>query len=153
TTGIHISGGTTTVVGSTLSNNTTGLSVTGSGAITIGSGNSITGGATGVKFDGASVGLTGLDLGDLSISGQSGDYITLANTAFDNQELNASGTTLGGTPVSSMTPAQIIAAEGKITDEIDDNTLGLVILQSHTIYVTPTATPTATDNDYTRIRN
>ncbi len=153
TTGVRISDGTTLLAGSTLSGNTTGVLVTGTGLLTIGAGDSISGGATGLKFDGAAVGLTGLDLGDISIGGQSGDYITLANSAFDNLELDATGTTLGGTLVSSMTTPQKFAAEGKITDEIDDNTLGLVVLQASTIFVTPTSSPTATDNDYTRIVN
>ncbi|MCC7086779.1 MAG: right-handed parallel beta-helix repeat-containing protein [Pirellulales bacterium] len=152
-TAVLVSGGAANVTASTLTGNTTGVLVTGAGAIAVGSGNVVGGGTTGLKFDGAAVSLTSLDLNDLSISGTSGDYITLANSAFDNLDLDGTNLTLDGINVGSMTPPQLFAATNKITDEIDDGTLGLVLLTANTIYVTPAATPTATDNDYTRIKN
>lgn len=153
TTGVSVSGGSATLSGSTIANNTTGVAVSGTGLLTIGTGNTLTGGTTGLLLDGANVDITGNDLGDLSISGQSGDYITLANTAFDNEELDGSGLTLGGTLVTAMTFAQLAAAGAKITDELDDNTLGLVDLG--VIVVTPvnTGSASALDNDYLRIKN
>ncbi|MEZ6073122.1 MAG: right-handed parallel beta-helix repeat-containing protein [Pirellulales bacterium] len=153
TTAVSVSGGTVTLAGSSLTNNVTGVSVSGTGTLTVNSGNSISGGTTGILFDGPDAALTGLTLGDVSISGQSGDYITLANTAFDDLDIDATGTTLGGIDVSTATPAQLAALGDKITDEIDDNTLGQVLLQAGTIFVTPAITPTAADNDYTRIKN
>lgn len=151
--GATVIGGTATVVGSTLADNTTGISVSGTGVLTLGLGNTITGGDTGLLLDGAGVDVTGLDLSDLEITGQSGDYISLANGAFDDLDLDATGTTLGGVDVSTATQAQLAALGDKITDEIDDNTLGQVVLQAGTIFVTPVISATPTDNDYTRIKN
>ncbi|MDZ4657266.1 MAG: right-handed parallel beta-helix repeat-containing protein [Bythopirellula sp.] len=151
-TAVQISGGTVTLAGSSLTNNTTGVSVSGTGSLTVGTGNTITGGTTGLLLDGAGVSVAGNDLNDLSMSGQLGDYITLANTAFDDQELDGSDLTLGGTLVSAMTPAQLVAAGAKITDELDNNTLGLVDLGG-IIVVTPTSSASLLDNDYLRIKN
>ncbi|MBA3483206.1 MAG: hypothetical protein H0T51_15465, partial [Pirellulales bacterium] len=151
-TGLSISGGAATLAGSTLTGNTTGVSVSGTGALTVGAGNAISGATTGMLLSGAGVGLTGLTFNNISIDA-TGDYITLANSAFDNQDLIATGTTLGGVAVGSMTNAQKFAATNKITDEIDNNSLGLVLLATNTIFVTPATTPTASDNDYTRIKN
>ena len=153
TTGVNISGGSVKVTGSTLTNNTTAISVTGPGSLEIGSANVISGGTTGLRLSGSAVGLSGMSLDHLSISGTSGDYITLAAGAFDGQNLDGTGLTLDGVAVSSMTPSQYFAAENKITDQLDDSSLGLVVLAENTIYVTPTSTPTSTDNDYTRLKN
>lgn len=152
-TGVALSGGSAVLSNATLSGNTTGIFAAGSGTLTFGLGNSITGGVTGILLDGVGVDVPGLDLNDVSISGQSGDYISLANMAFDDLDLDATGTTLGGVDVSTATPAQLAVLGDKITDEIDDNTLGQVLLAANTIFVTPVLTPTATDNDYTRIKN
>ncbi|BBO36057.1 right-handed parallel beta-helix repeat-containing protein [Lacipirellula parvula] len=153
-TGVLVEGddATATLSSSSLTGNTTGVSVASGAGLTLGAGNAISGGTTGIRFDGAGVGLTGLSLGDVSISASS-DYITLANSAFDNLDLDATGTTLGGIAVAAMTAAEKFAAADKITDELDNNTLGLVLLATNTIYVTPATSPTATDNDYTRIKN
>jgi parallel beta-helix repeat protein len=154
--GTTAAGGTNTISGNTITDSTTGINVEG-GTLTIGAGNTVTGGTTGILFKGATVGLTGLDLDGLSISGVSGDYITLADGAFDNLNLDGTGLTLDGVAVSSMTSAQRAAAGTKITDELDDNTLGLVVLAANTIDVASvdetSTTPSATDNDYTRIKN
>jgi parallel beta-helix repeat protein len=151
--GLIVAGGSATVADSSFTDNDTGIAVSGTGQLTIGENNTISGGTTGLVFDGPNVGLTGLDLNNLSIDNVSGDYITLANFAFDDLDLIGTDLTLGGTHVGSMTPAQLFAASDKITDEIDNNTLGLVLLVANTIFVTPVEVATDIDNDYTRIVN
>lgn len=151
-TGVTVSGGTVTLSNATLTGNTVGVSVSNTGSLTAGSGNSISGGVTGIRFSGSGVGLTGLNLGTLNINA-SGNYIELLNGAFDNQDLNGQGLTLGGNAVSSMTNPQLFAVEAKLVHEPDDLGVGFITLVPNTIFVIPTTTPTATDNDYTRIRN
>lgn len=54
---------------------------------------------------------------------------------------------------SAMTLAQLFALEDKIQHKIDDQQLGFVLVKASNAYVTDIATATATNNDYTRIRN
>jgi hypothetical protein len=130
----------------------TGVHVAG-GELDVEADNVISGGTTGLLFAGPSVDLTDLDLEDLEINGASGDYITLSSGAFDDLDLNGTGLTLDGVLASTMTPAQLAAAENKITHELDDNTLGLVVLVANTIFVSPAPVDSPTDNDYLRIKN
>ena len=151
--GISVSDGAVSLSDNVLTGNTTGVSATGTGTLTLGSGNFILAGTTGLLLDGPDVGVSGLTLGDVVMDIQSADYITLANGALDNQLLDATGTTLGGVAVATATNTQLAAMGEKITDELDDGTLGRVVLTAGTILVSPTASPTATDNDYTRLKN
>ena len=148
--GVAVSGGTAVLTAATLTGNDTGTSVSADGTLTVGIGNTITGGTTGLLFDGTNVALTGLDLNDLTISGQSGNHIALTNNAFDDGDLDGTGLSLGGIAVSAMTPTQRAQAGEKILDELDDGNLGLIRLGT-TIAVMPVGTATATDNDYLRI--
>jgi|GEM_PF-2594243 len=53
-----------------------------------------------------------------------------------------------------MSPAQLAALEAKVFHKNDNATLGLVtFVAGNAIYVSPAASPTPTDNDYTRIAN
>ncbi|MFG0253535.1 MAG: right-handed parallel beta-helix repeat-containing protein, partial [Rhodopirellula sp. JB053] len=150
--GVAVTGGMVKLAGSSLSDNTTGVALSGTGELTVGPGNTITGGTTGLLFDGANVALAGLDLSDLSLDGQSGNYITLANDAFDDDDLDGTGVTLGTVDIDDpgTTAAQLAVIGDKIFDELDDGSLGLVRLGT-TITVTPTLAPSAIDNDYLRI--
>src|SRR5262249_38836439 len=57
TTGVQVTGGQVSLAGSNLVGNTTGVAVTGPATLTIGAGNSVTGGTTGMVFSGATAGL------------------------------------------------------------------------------------------------
>ena len=147
-----------TLAGNTISSADVGVQVVDDDAtvdpvLTVGAGNTISGGTTGLQVDGAGAQITGLTLNDLTFAGQSGDYVTLLNGALDNLVVDASAVTVDGTIGASLTPAQLAAAEAKITDQLDDGTLGRIQLQGGLIVVTPTLSPTAADNDYIRIKN
>ena len=152
-----VAGGVLTVDGVSITNAPIGIQVDSSvGSIDLPittTGTTITGGTTGMLLSGAGVQVVGNTLGNLTLNGQSGDYITLANGALDDEDIDGSGLTLDGNLVSGMTMGQLFDAEDKITDELDDNSLGLIVLAANTIFVTPASSPTASDNDYTRIRN
>ncbi|MDA8744149.1 tandem-95 repeat protein [Rubripirellula amarantea] len=151
--GILVANGSASVSGNTLTANAVGFAIGENGSLTISSGNSIDGGTTGVLLDGPTATLTGDALGDLSVGGQTGNYITLANGAYDDSEIDGTGITLDGVAVSGMTHSDLADVEAKITDVIDNDGVGLVRLQANVIVVTPVQTPTASDNDYTRIKN
>jgi autotransporter-associated beta strand protein len=122
-------------------------------SLAFGSGNSVTGGPVGLLVDGPNTGITGNTLNNTVFAGQTGNYITLANTALENEKINASNVTFDGLLPSAMTSTQHFALEGKIFDKIDNSTLGLIETSPGVFYVTPATTPTATDNDYTRLAN
>jgi hypothetical protein len=91
----------------------------------------IAGGVTGIVLDGASAELTGDTLGNTAFTGQSGDYIRLANGAYgalgpQTDVIDATAVTFNGLLASAMTSAQRVALEGKIFHEPDDATLGFV---------------------------
>ena len=92
----------------------------------------ITNTVTGIVLDGASAEVLGDTLGNTAFSGQSGDYIRLANgTAYGDpgaqtDVIDATAVTFDGLLASAMTSAQRIALEGKIFHEPDDATLGFV---------------------------
>ena len=122
------------------------------GTVTLGSGNSITGGTTGMVIDNQTTftdpypsstteattsTIASNTLGNLSFSGQKGNYITLADGALAGQTINATGATFDGqgASVSGTTLAQFYAIEDKITDYLDDSTLGYVSLNASNVYV------------------
>ena len=131
----------------------TAYNTTNTVSLAIGGGTAVTGGAVGLKVSGGLAAITGNTLNNTSFSGQSGNYITLTNAAEDNNEINGTGVTYDGVLGNSATLAQGFAIEDKIFDQNDDATLGFVRVKAANIFVTPAATPTATDNDYTRIKN
>ena len=140
------------ISGLALIDNTTGMEING-GTVTLGSGNSITGGTTGMVIDNQTTftdpypsstteattsTIASNTLGNLSFSGQKGNYITLADGALAGQTINATGATFDGqgASVSGTTLAQFYAIEDKITDYLDDPTLGYVSLNASNVYVT-----------------
>lgn len=145
--GVSILGG-VAVLGTTgFNNNTTGVSVGGVGEVTFDSGVVIDGGTTGLLVDGAGTSITGLTLNDLTLTNQTGDFITLANNALDDLDVDATGVT--------FSTVDNFVIESKITHELDDTSLGLIEWVANTIFVVPveSGNETALDNDYTRIKN
>ena len=74
--------------GGSIAGATTGIQVQGQASgpytatLNLLGGTAITGGTIGLELDGANTRVAGNALGNLSFSGQGGDYITLANGAF-----------------------------------------------------------------------
>ena len=95
---------------------------------------SISGGPTGLLVDGASSTITG-NLA-ATFTGQTGDYITLADGAEFGQTINATNATFDGIVGKNATATQAFAIEDKITDVLDDPTLGFVELSPNTIFAT-----------------
>ncbi|WP_425617659.1 autotransporter-associated beta strand repeat-containing protein [Anatilimnocola sp. NA78] len=105
--------------------------------LNVGTGNSISGGTTGLQMTGAQAILSGNSLNNLAFTGQSGNYITLASGAHDNTELNATAVTFGGLTGAGATNTQNFAIEDKITNAIDDGSLGYVRVKANNVFVTP----------------
>jgi Right handed beta helix region/SprB repeat len=116
----------------------------------IGAGVIVTNGANGLVVENVSASVTAL--GNVAFSGQSDDYIKLINNA---NNINATTATFNGQTGASATNPQNFAIEDKITHKIDGKPLGFVTVKASNAFVTDIApvTPTATNNDYTRIRN
>ncbi|MCX6306917.1 MAG: DUF1565 domain-containing protein [Bacteroidetes bacterium] len=110
-------------------------------------------GTTGLLVNGNHAAFSGNNINNLSFSGQTGDYITLSGNALTGQILDATGSFFDTKTGAGMTFAQNFAAENKITHRIDDNSLGFVMIKANNAFVTDITTPTATNNDYTRLRN
>ncbi len=147
---------TVSISGLALNNNTTGIEING-GTVTFGSGNSITGGITGLVIDNQTTfsdpyspntptteattsTIAGDTLGNLVFTDQSGNYITLADGALGGATpttLDASGATFDGTAAAALVASDTsaYAVEGKITDYLDNSSLGYVSLQPTTVYV------------------
>ena len=131
------------------SGNTTGVLVRGTNTnspngatLTLSNGTSISGGTTGLQLDGANAKLSGNTLGSTVFSGQSGDYVTLANSAYNGPiEVNGTAASYGGVSGgNSLTTAQAYTIEDKISDYLDTGTagsanLGFVRLMSDTVPV------------------
>jgi hypothetical protein len=84
---------------------------TGTVELNLGSGNSISGGVTGIRLDGPNALLTGDSFSDVELSGQSGDYITLANAAYGaagvhTLEIDATAVIFDGAVGSAMDATQ-----------------------------------------------
>jgi parallel beta-helix repeat protein len=104
--------------------------------LSLGSGVTVNGGATGLSISqptgGAYNPIPGGSLGDLAFSGQTGDYVTLV-TASNN--LDATGASFGaGGMVDSA--AEGLAVEDKLTHKLDTSALGLVRVKANELYVT-----------------
>ena len=143
-----------TLSGATLTGNATGVRVTAAAAdgvsstgttVTVGltGGTTITGGATGLVLDGPQAKVAGNALGAVAFTGQTGDYITLANAAYGtgtaaDRTINATAATFGGVPAGNgLTAPQAFAIVDKITDRVDDSSLGFVQIKAATVFVTP----------------
>ena len=138
-----------TIAGNAISNgvgdsDSTGIQVDG-GTLTVGLGNTITGGTTGLRFDGTNpVGLTGDTLSNLAFSGQTGNYITLDDGAFDDQRIDASGVSFDGA-IAPTDRATNFGIENKITHGPDDTSLGVVVVNDGELYVTTPAVSPGSD--------
>ena len=105
-------------------------------ALTVSGAAAITGGATGLELIGSLAGITGNTLGALSFTGQSGQYISLANGALFGSTLDATGVSFDGHTGGTATLAQNFAIEDKITHAVDDATLGFVRVEAGNVFVT-----------------
>ncbi len=89
-----------------------------------------TGGATGIRLSGPGIDIDGDTLGSIAFSGQTGDYITLANGAEflpgSPTVIYATGVSFDGKLASAMTSAELFAVEDKMLHFPDDATLGLI---------------------------
>ncbi len=122
----------------TLTNNATGIAIIG-GTLTIGTSNEVGGGIAGIVVARADSVITGNTLGDIAFSGQSGDYISLANGAENGTTLNGTGATYDGVLGSNATTAQGYAIDDKITDALDTSGVGYVRVKSGNVFVTSTS--------------
>jgi hypothetical protein len=137
-TGAGGSGGVLTLSGVTVKNATTGVQVAATLPAADGvvlpvgfqNGVTISGGTTGLALSGQNAQIAGKTLNDVSFTGQSGNYITLAGGAEAGNIIDATGVGFGGIggPNPITTLSQFYAIEGKITDYRDDPTLGDVEL-------------------------
>ena len=105
------------------------------------SGVAVTNGATGVLISGPDAELTGNTFANIAFNGQTGDYITLANGAYNavansGAVLDAGQASFNSVVGNSATLAQAFAIEDKITDQLNDSTLGFVQLQPNKAFVT-----------------
>ncbi len=122
--------------------------------LTLGAGNTVTGGTTGLRVQGADTAIAGDTLNDIAFTGQTGDYITLADGALFGEVIDGSDASYDGVVGGAATGMQPFAIEAKIFHLVDDNTLGLIDFGGNgSIYVVPVVNDTATTNDYTVIRN
>lgn len=135
-TGLLASGGTVNLSSSGFANNTVGISLGGTSTLNVGSGNSISGGVTGLAISGSSVDITGKTLNNLVFSGQSGQYVTLGNGAFDNLILDAISASFDGNTGATASLAQNFSIEDKITHSTDDLSVGFVRVKSGNVFVT-----------------
>ena len=79
----------------------------------VGSGNSITGGTTALSVTGSATAISGNTLNDLTLTGQSGNYITLSSGVV-GADIDATGVTFGSGTGGSRTTAQNYALENSI---------------------------------------
>ena len=93
--------------------------------------------------DGESSTIAGKTLSSTAFTGQSGNYITLAGGALVGQTIDATDVSFDGTVGSALTTTTTTptayAVEDKITDELDNSSLGYVQIQDGHVFVTPTS--------------
>jgi hypothetical protein len=123
-------------VDSTSPNSSNVFNTTNTVSLAISGGTAVTGGAVGLQVSGGLAAITGNTLNDTSFSGQSVNYITLDHGALAGPTtLDATGVTFDGHTGATATLAQNFAIEDKITDYLDDGTLGYVQLNAGQVYV------------------
>lgn len=110
--------------------------------LAVGTGNTITGGATGVHAARPATfaqpdynPIVSGSLSDLAFSGQTGDYITLVGTP---NGLDAISSTFDSANGATASLTALFDIENKITHKIDDTALGLVRVKATNVYVTAT---------------
>ena len=92
-------------------------------------GATITGGTTGIRLLGPGIGLSGNTFGNIAFSGQTGNFITLANGAGGTGTVSVFdglGVRFNGVLGSSFSGAQLLALESRLSHFPDDNGLGLI---------------------------
>ena len=174
--GIDINGGSASIDGSTITNNDVGIFVENNGSATIGAttGNYIYANTTGIEFTtggsgsvsnndfrGSTDNATDLLLDSSSSTPISGGAVTTNDFAGTTYIENLSPQNITALSSSNMyyesdnstVQTDNFQIRDHMYDEIDNAASGLVIWVTNHIYVTPTASPTATDNDYTRLAN
>ena len=138
TTGIDIEGAlaSASVTSSAISGFATGV-IDNGGTLTVGAGDSISGGTTGLSLSGSTAAVTGDTLSNLVFSGQSVNTITLGSGALLGQTLDATGASFAGHVAESDTTADLYGVEDTISDVLDAAGTGYVKLKSGNVYVTP----------------
>jgi hypothetical protein len=96
----------------------------------------LNGGTTGLSVNGSTTAITGNTINNLSFAGQTGNYITLSNSALDNLTLTATGSSFDGTTGAGKTLVQNFATEDKITHALDNSSLGFVLVKAVNDFVT-----------------
>ena len=146
-TGVNITGATAsaTLTDNTITDNTTGVNVDSDGAVFLDSGNSILNGTDGLLIVGPTSpgrGIGGLTLSDTLFDGQSDNYVELQTLTLAHagpEFIDGSNATfrvpsgplvVGG----SMTVAQIQATDAKLYHYPDEESLGLIVLQTNIAY-------------------
>jgi len=105
-------------------------------SITIGPGNSVSGGPLGLLVTGANSGIVGDTLNNLSFTGTT-EYIELAAGALDDIEVNGTAAVFDGETGATATLAENFAIEDKITHAVDDASLGFIRVKAGEVFVTP----------------
>ncbi|MBW8884330.1 MAG: hypothetical protein JF612_06030, partial [Planctomycetia bacterium] len=151
--GVDVNGGSASVSNNHVYDNGTGVRFTATGSGTVDSND----------FEGAANPDNGTDLRLDSTAGQVGGVThtlsgnTFAGTTYiDNrspQNLTALATANTYKRDNANVETDNFAIENRVYHKIDNAASGLVTWDAGDIYVTPAATPTATDNDYTRLAN
>jgi uncharacterized delta-60 repeat protein len=98
---------------------------------------SISGGVTGLKVDGSQAHVGGGTLNNTAFSGQSDQYIRLANAALAGTIVDGTTATFDGLTGAGATLAQNYDIEDKIFHATDDGTLGFIRVKANQVYVTP----------------
>ena len=156
-TGIDVTGGDATITGNHIYDNTTGIRLTTGGTATINSNNFEGGGSpdngTDILLTATSGGINGGTMtgntfaGTTYIRNESAQDITALRSPFGTNFYNVAG----------VATTNDFVIEGRIYHQVDNASSGLVTWVPNTIFVASVAetgsTPTATDNDYTRIKN
>ena len=128
------------LTGNTIDNLATGIALGTTGTATLAanvSGNTVTHGVTGLSASGAGAGLSGDTLGNLHLSGQSGQYISLSAGALAGRVLDATGVTFEGVTGAAMTLPELYDIEDKVYHATDVTGQGLVRVTAGDVYVTP----------------
>jgi hypothetical protein len=124
-------------VDSTSPSKTGPANTTNSANLAIGGGTTIKDGTVGLLVAGANALITGDTLNDTTFTGQSGNYITLANGAELGHTIDATGARFVGQTGGTATVAQNFAIEDKIQHAVDDGSLGFVRVKAGNVFVTP----------------
>ena len=125
-----------------------GIFIDDTGDPTIGAGNTVDSVSVGLSISGTSAGIVGNTLNNLAFTNISGNYVTLAGGAEGGPtptQLDATNVLFGTVLGSAAILSQAYAIEDKISDYLDDPTLGYVMLNATKVYVTQVSDNTTND--------